>query len=812
MKLSLNWIKDYLPLDYNPEEIGDVLTDIGLEVEGMDEVESIKGGLEGIVVGEVKTCGPHPGADRLSLCTVDVGKEELLQIVCGAPNVSADQKVLVATIGTTLYSAEGEAWKIKKGKIRGEVSEGMICAEDELGLGNDHSGIIVLPGEVELGTLAKDYYKIENDIIYEIGLTPNRADATSHIGSAEDLAAAFQINKGLKEDVKKPSVDSFVEGEEAPYEIVVENFEACPRFSGVLIKGVTIGESPEWLKNRLTSIGIRPISNIVDITNYVLHETGQPLHAYDADMVLGNKIIVKTLPEGSPFLSLDEVERKLSDKDLMICDGEGNPMCIAGVFGGAKSGVSDTTKDIFLESAYFDAGWIRRTSFRHLLRSEAAMHFEKGADPNNNIYALKRAALLMKELAGGTIASKIVDIYPNKIEKAQIPATYKNIKTLIGVDIPVEKVKAILAALKIELTDETAESFIAHIPTNKPDVTRECDLIEEILRIYGFNNVPMPNKIHSTLSFATYPDKNLIRNRISDFLAANGFNEMMGLSLSQEKYYETLIPKDKSTLVYINNTSNVTFNVMRPDLLLGMLEAVRHNQNRQSMDLKLFEFGKSYEYSNPTEKEITEKEILTIAITGNRFDESWERGKAEVSFYSIKAIVEKVLEQIGIQKFQQSESQHEQFVYGLKFHRGANDLVEFGMIDKNLVDEFDIRNNVFFANFNWEAVVKASKNFKYVKEINKFPQSRRDLALVIDNGVKFEDIVKIAKATEKKILKQVDLFDVYINKEQLGADKKSYAVSFIFESEDKTLKDKDIEKVMSKCIDKFQSELGATIR
>ena len=810
MKVSLNWIKDYLDFDLSPEATGELLTDIGLEVEGMDAIESVKGGLEGVVVGEVKTCGKHPGADRLSLCTVNVGDEEDIQIVCGAPNVAAGQKVLVATVGTTLYSPEGEAWKIKKGKIRGEVSQGMICAEDELGLGNDHDGIMVLPADVRPGTLAKDYIKIENDIIYDIGLTPNRADATSHLGTAEDLAAALKINHGHSGQVNKPVLQDWEAVTAQPIEVVIENEEACPRFSGVLIEGLEIKESPEWMKNRLNAIGIRPINNMVDITNFVLHETGQPLHAYDADKIAGNKIIVTPLAEGSTILSLDEKERKLSEFDLMVCDGDRKGMCIAGVFGGINSGVTDTTQRIFLEAAHFDPGWIRRTSFRHLLRTEAAMHFEKGADPNNTLFALKRAATLMVELGGGKIASAIVDIYPNPIEKAQVAVSYKNINNLIGVEIPKEKVRDILASMHIELSQETEEAFIAHIPTNKPDVKREADVIEEVLRIYGFNNVPMPEKINSALSFAVYPDKNKIRNRVSEFLASNGFNEMMGLSLSQSKYFEKTFPIPESELVYINNTSNMSLNVMRPNMLLTMLETVLHNQNRQQTDVKLFEFGKSYR-SGDGETAI-ENEHLTIAMSGKRSEEHWDGSKDAVSFYSIKAFAERILEMMGIEKYQQSSLEEQGMSYGLKYHRGEQVVLTVGLVDSGLAKEFDLRSDVYYAEFDWAKVVSWSKNSKYVKELNKFPQMRRDLALVIDEQVKFEDLVKIARSVDKKILTKVDLFDVYTNKEQLGADKKSYALSFIFENHDKTLSDKEVDKVMKKLIQQFEEKAAATIR
>lgn len=812
MKVSLNWLKTYIDIDLPPEEVSEILTSIGLEVEGMEEVESIPGGLKGVVVGLVKECGKHPNADKLSVTKVDVGSGTDLNIVCGAPNVAAGQKVLVATIGTMLHPQEGDPFKIKKGKIRGQVSEGMICAEDELGLGDDHDGIMVLPEDTAVGMAAADYFNIETDIVYDIGLTPNRSDATNHLGVAKDLAAYLKINHNPNIDVKIPSVEDFaVQNKDLPVEVIVENTVACPRYTGVSIQGVTIKESPDWLKNRLRSIGVRPISNIVDITNFILHELGQPLHAFDLEKITDQKVIVKTLPEGAKFTSLDEKERNLSAEDLMICDGASKGMCIGGVFGGINSGVTDNTKDIFLESAHFHPKWIRRSSFRHDLRTDAAKVFEKGSDPNIAVFALKRAAMMMQELAGGTIASEIVDIYPNPIEPKAIQIRYARINTLIGAEISVEDTKNILAALEMDILSETKESLTVAIPTNKADVLREVDVIEEILRIYGFNKVAMPTYIKTALTYGTKPDPQAIRNKVSDLLAANGFNEMMALSLSESRYYNDILPIDEKELVFINNTSNIHLNIMRPTMLFSALEAVVHNQNRQNADLKFFEFGRTYrQWENGQE----EREHLSIVMTGQRWNESWlYDNKTKTSYYALKTFVQNVLQRLNIGRYQETAIQTDVFNYGMQYHRGKQVLVNFGKVQSKIAKKMDIKNEVFFADFEWDNVMKAlPKSQIQMEELNKFPTVRRDLAFVIDNTVKFSDIVAIARKTDKKLLKGINLFDVYENEQQLGKNKKSYAVSFLFEDAKKTLKDKEIEKIMNKLINACQNKLGAMIR
>lgn len=816
MKVSLNWLKEYIDLNQSPEKVGEILTSIGLEVEGMEEVESIKGGMRGIVIGFVKECGRHPNADRLSVTKVDIGQGEDLQVVCGANNIAAGQKVLVATVGTTLYSAEGEAWTIKKGKIRGETSEGMICSEDEVGLGDDHSGIVVLPESAPVGTAAGDYYEIETDYVYEIGLTPNRSDATNHIGVARDLAAYLKINENNTSEIHLPSTESFqVDNHDLALDVVVENEEACPRYSAVSIKGITVKESPEWLKKRLKAIGVRPISNIVDITNFILHELGQPLHAFDQDKIKGNKVIVKTLPSGSSFVTLDEVERKLSDEDLMICNGASEGMCIGGVFGGIGSGVTDNTKNIFLEAAHFNAKWIRRSSMRHNLRTDAAKVFEKGSDPNLTVYALKRAALLIQELAGGEIASEITDLYPRPIQAAEVRVRYARINKLIGENIPAATVKSILDALDMDILEESDTELKITIPTNKADVIREVDVIEEILRIYGFNKVPIPAYIQSAISVGSYPDANDVRNNLGNYLAGNGFNEMMALSLSESRYYTELATDlmDADNLVYVNNTSNVQLDIMRPNMLISGLEAILHNQNRQQTNIKLFEFGRTYQYGS--DKEIVEVDRLSVFLCGDRYGESWlDHGKKRTSdFYTLKAYVHHILQKVGLEGYQSSPAEAPAFAYGMKYHRGPQMIAEFGKVQPGILKHLDIKGEVFYAQFNWKALMKAaSKNVVSVTELNKYPATSRDLALVIDNSVKFDDIAAIANKVGKKLIKNINLFDIYENEEQLGEGKKSYAVSFTFEDFTKTLSVKEVDKVMNRLISEYEQKLNANIR
>jgi phenylalanyl-tRNA synthetase beta chain len=818
MTISLNWLKEYLDVNLSPDEISNLLTSLGLEVEGMEEVESIKGGLAGVVVGHVKECWRHPNADKLSLTKVDLGAGDLLQIVCGAPNVAAGQKVLVATVGTTLYPTTGDPITLKLGKIRGEESQGMICAADELGMGEDHSGILVLPEDTPVGIMGRDYFKLEKDVIYEIGLTPNRSDATCHLGVARDLAAALQVQFGQKEGVKVPVVAplSFPEATSLiPVQVTVENNEACPRYAGVAIRGVTIGESPDWLKKRLQSIGVRPISNVVDVTNFILHELGQPLHAFDLDEIAGQKIIVKTLPEGTKFLSLDERERSLSDHDLMICDGDSKPMCIGGVFGGARSGVKDTTKNIFLESAHFNAGWIRRSSTRHDLRTDAARVFEKGSDPNVCVYALQRAAAMMVELAGGEIASEVVDIYPKPIENQLVTVTFDYVNRLIGMEIPKEKINEILLALEMEVVAETADAFTVSVPTNKADVTRPADVVEEILRVFGLDNVPAPAQIRSSMVSSEKPDPNAVRNTIADYLAANGFNETMSLSLSKSAFYKEILPKADEELVWVNNTSNVELDIMRPTMLFSGLEAVVNNQNRQQSDLKLFEFGKTYHPKGEAGNKFSEPQHLALFLTGQRWSESWRnKEKLPADFFTLKALVTNLFARVGLTSgYQETALKDDVFAYALKLHRGPQELAMMGKVQPKICKKMGIRGEVYYADLNWDALLQAAKKMSIsFAELNKFPTVRRDLAVVIGKSVKFNDLAAVAKKVGKKLLKDINLFDVFEDESKLGEGKKSYAMSFSFEDPTRTLQDKEVDAVMNELIEAFEGKLGALIR
>jgi len=814
MNVSLNWLKDYLDIDLEPVKVGEILTEIGLEVEGEEQVESIPGGLAGVVVGKVVSCGQHPNADRLSVTTVDVGQEELLNIVCGAPNVAAGQKVLVATVGSVLYpTGSEEPLKIKKGKIRGEVSAGMICAEDELGIGTSHAGIMLLPEDAPVGQAAKTYLDIATDYRYEIGLTPNRSDATNHLGVAKDLAAALKVNYQLQSGVKMPDVSGFsIDNTDHPVAVEVRNFDACPRYAGLTITDLKIGPSPDWLKNRLEVIGVRSINNVVDVTNFILHELGQPLHAFDLDKIGGSKIIVDTLPEGSSFVTLDAMERQLSAEDLMICDGNEKGMCIGGVFGGLGTGVTDQTTAIFLESAHFDAQYIRRTSMRHNLRTDAAKVFEKGSDPNVAVYALKRAAMLLQELAGGKISSPVIDLYPKPIEPQQIEVKYQYINDLIGIEMSHAEIRAILEAMEMELLADNDTTFTVKVPTNKADVLRPADVAEEVLRIYGLNRVPMPESIHTAVTVSPQPDPVVIRNQVSDYLAANGFHEMMAVSLSQSRYYREIlggIPDE--ALVYINNTSNVHLDIMRPEMLFSGLEAILHNQNYQTPNVRLFELGRSYQQGKES---IVETEHLSLFLTGDRFSESWiDMGRPGTDFYTLKAYAQNVMHRLGFANYQESVIRSEVFTYGLQWHRGPQVLAELGLVQPAVSKAMGIKQEVFYAVFNWSNLFKGLKKHRVqYQEINKFPAVRRDLALVIDRSVKFTAIEAIARKTAGKLLQSINLFDVYENETQLGKDKVSYSVSYIFEDADRTLRDKDIDKVINQLIKVYEAKLSAVIR
>ncbi|HEY4326024.1 MAG TPA: phenylalanine--tRNA ligase subunit beta [Mucilaginibacter sp.] len=798
MKISYNWLKEFIDTDKTPEEISKILTGTGLEVESLEKVQPVPGGLEGLVVGYVKECTQHPNADRLKVTKVDVGQGEDLQVVCGANNVAAGQKVVVATVGTTVYPTVGEPFKINKSKIRGEVSEGMICAEDEIGLGTDHAGIMVLDADAVVGTLAKDYFKLKDDYLYEIGLTPNRADAASHLGTARDIAAFLKIA------INKPDVSAFkVDNTNCVIKVVVENEQACPRYSGVTISGVEVKESPKWLKEHLAVIGIRSINNIVDATNYVLHDLGQPLHAFDADAIKGNTVIVKNCPQGTLFKTLDDIERKLSADDLMICNTE-EPMCIAGVFGGAESGVKPTTKNIFIESAYFNAVSVRKTAKRHGLKTDSSFRFERGTDPNMTVFALKRAALLIQQVAGGLISSDISDHYPNPVKPFEIEVTYKNIDRLIGKAIPHGEIKAIIQALDIEVVGETGEGLSLKVPPYRVDINRDVDIVEEILRIYGYNNIEIPTQIRASLNTSVRPDKDSVQNLISDLLSANGFNEIMSNSLTKSAYSSNL---DKAVKI-LNPLSN-DLDVMRQTMLYSGLEAVVHNQNRRNSDLKFYEFGKVYSVE---EGKYAENQRFAIFVTGASGAEQWNHKTGAVSFYNLKAIVDGIIAKLNIQGTNLEDATCKKLKYGLQYNLNNKQLVKFGSVAAEALKKVDADQEVFYADFNFDMILKLARKNKIVfEDVSKFPAVRRDLSMLIDKSIRFEQLKQIAQKTERKLLQDVNVFDVYEG-DKLPAGKKSYALSFILQDSEKTLTDKAIDSVMQKIIYNLEKEAGAEIR
>ena len=820
MNISYNWLKEYVNFDLTPDEVAAALTSIGLETGDVEEVQSIKGGLEGLVIGEVLTCEPHPNSDHMHITTVNLGQGDPVQIVCGAANVAAGQKVVVATLGTKLYDGD-ECFTIKKSKLRGVESNGMICAEDEIGIGTSHEGIIVLPEDVVPGTLAKDYYNIKSDYVLEVDITPNRSDACSHYGVARDLYA-WLIQNGRQATLKRPSADAFkVDNHDMNIDIVVENTEACPRYAGVAIKNVTVKESPEWLQNKLRLIGVRPINNIVDITNYILHAYGQPMHCFDADKIKGGKIVVKTCPEGTKFVTLDEVERKLSDRDLMICNAE-EPMCIAGVFGGLDSGTTETTKDVFLESAYFHPTWVRKTARRHGLSTDSSFRFERGIEPNGTIYALKEAALLVKELAGGEIASEIKDNYSAPIADFPVELSYEYTNALIGKVIPAETIKSIVTSLEMKITDETPEGLSLLVPAYRVDVQRPCDVVEDILRIYGYNNVEIPTSVKSSLSVKGDVDKSVkLQNLVSEQLVGCGFNEIMNNSLTAATYYEGLETYMPENLVQLMNPLSNDLNVMRATLLFGGLESIQHNANRKNADLKFFEFGNCYHFN--AEKRNPEKVLaayseelhLGLWITGKRVSNSWAHPDENTSVYELKAYVLNIFRRLGVNFGGLVFGNLTDDIYSVAISvhtRGGKLLATFGVLHKKIQKAFDIDNEVYYADLNWKELMKAIKNNTVAyKEISKFPAVKRDLALLIDKKVQFAEIEKIAYETDKKLLKSVELFDVYEGK-NLEAGKKSYAVSFMLQDENATLNDKQIDKVMQKLIANLQNKLDAKLR
>ncbi|MDR0907776.1 MAG: phenylalanine--tRNA ligase subunit beta [Rikenellaceae bacterium] len=820
MKVSYNWLKNYLTSGLSAPEMAEILTDIGLEVDSLERLETVRGGLEGVVVGEVLTCTDHPDSDHLHVTTVDIGTGDAQQIVCGAPNVAAGQKVLVVTVGSTLYpTGSEEGLKIKRSKIRGVESLGMICAEDELGIGTAHEGIMVLAPDAVVGTPAKEHLNIEEDWMIEIGLTPNRVDAASHYGVARDVAAYLRAHNEPAE-LTRPSVEDFKEDNHS-LEIPVEVLEpiGAPRYAGVTITNLKIGPSPEWMQNSLRTIGLNPHNNLVDITNFVLHELGQPLHAFDADKIAGGKVVVQTCPEGTKFVTLDGVERTLSAEDLMICDAE-KPMCIAGVMGGEWSGVSDSTTRIFLESAYFNPVWIRKSAKRHGINSDASFRFERGIDPNQTVYALRRAALLYKELAGGEISSDVVDIYPEPMTPFRFEFSLSRANRLIGKEIPREEVLQILAALDVAVEADRGDVLDVAVPPYRVDVQREADLVEDVLRIYGYNNVEIPQHLHTSLNVAPKPDKDSLQNTASDFLTAGGFTEIMSNSLTRSGYYDGLSSYPVEACVRILNPLSVELNVMRQTLLFNALEAVRLNTNHRNSDLRLYEFGNCYFYD--AAKKGTDNSLapyketyrLGITVTGAEVHQSWNAAARPSSFYTLSGVVEQLVRRFGfdLYRMQVAPLESDLFSEALTYKLAGKELFQIGVVVPAITKQFDLKAPVYFLEMDFGHLVRSTaKNRVQATELSKFPVVRRDLALLVDSDVTFRRLREIAFATEKKLLTSVGLFDVYEG-DKLPAGKKSYALSFTLEDPTQTLTDKVIDKVMSNLISQFERLAGATVR
>ncbi|MDB5281443.1 MAG: phenylalanine--tRNA ligase subunit beta [Bacteroidota bacterium] len=809
MKISYNWLKNYADFNLTPKDLGEVLTGVGLEVEDIIAFETIQGGLEGVVIGEVKECSKHPDADKLSVTKIGVGKGELLQIVCGAPNVAVGQKVVVALVGSTLYPTAGEKLQIKKAKIRGVESYGMICAEDEIGLSESHAGIMVLDATAIVGTSAADFFKVEKDSVLEIGLTPNRGDANSHIGVARDLATALNVTYKSKVNFTKPDISKFkfqVSNAAKPLSVEILDNEACPRYSGVTISGIEVKDSPDWLQNKLKAIGLRPINNVVDITNYVLHEYGQPLHAFDADKIRGGKVIVKKLPEGTTFKTLDGKDIKLNAEDLMICDAEGG-MCIAGVYGGANSGVTATTKNIFLESAYFAPTGIRKTGTRHNLRTDAAMHFEKGCDPNITIDALKRAALLIVEMAGGKVSSEIMDIYPQPIEGWRFDVSFEGMKRLAGFDMGKDVVKEIVTRLEIKIEKEEGDILSLLVPAFKTDVKREADVVEELIRIYGYNSFALPKSLRSSLSFSPKVDAQKSENLIADMLTGTGFSEIWTNSVTHSKFEEDELLKQHQ--VKLLNSEGAGLDSMRSSMLYTGLEVIAYNQNRKATDLRLYEFGKTYLKVDNAYKETRH---LAIFLTGKTSENNWLDKGSSYNFYHLKGYVMNILHRLGHTGFEKEISENTPYSFSLVLKIEGVEVARLGSVAKQTLAKFDIKNEVFYADLNWEYLLDKTQFTKIsFTELPKFPAVRRDLAMMVNEDLQFDTIEKIAITESKKLLQEVSLFDVYKG-DKIEKGKKSYAVSFVFQHPDKTLTDQEIEKVMGKLMSKYESELGAVIR
>ena len=808
MKISYNWLKQFIKIDWSAEKTSELLTDLGLEVEGLETFQSIKGGLKGIKVGHVLTCEQHPNADRLKITTIDIGDKLPLNIVCGALNVDKGQKVAVATVGTTLYTAEGEAWTIKKGKIRGEESHGMLCAEDELGLGKSHDGIMILDSSLEIGAFLADHYNVEEDLVFEIGLTPNRADAMSHYGTARDLMAGMSQH-GINTKLISPSVSGFhIDNRGLKIDINIDNKIKAPRYCGLTISNIVVKESPIWLQNRLKSIGLSPINNIVDATNYVLHDLGQPLHAFDAEKISGKKINVQTVKTGTKFVTLDGVERILHEEDLMICDAD-KPLCIAGVFGGENSGVSENTSSIFLESAYFNPVSIRKTAKRHALNTDASFRFERGIDPNITKYALKRAALLITEIAGGKISSDLIDEYPKKINDSQVFLSFDKTNKLIGQEIPKETIKSILSALEIKVNNITETGLGLTIPAYRNDVQREVDVIEEILRVYGYNNIGITNKLNASISNTSKFENHKIETIVANQLVGQGFFEIMTNSLTTDKYDSISTQLDAANNVKILNPLSTDLSVMRQSLIFSGLETLAFNINRQQSDLKLFEFGKTYHNVDGRNDEFNQ---LSVLITGNKSEKRWNTEETEVSYFYLKGLITAIFDRLGIKKLKSSPLSNDIFNEGQQWLVGKHSVVEFGSLKTKTLSAFGISQSVFCANFNWDNLIKViNQNTIKFKEISKYPEVKRDFSLLINEDVTFDNLYKLAKQSENNYLKDVNLFDVYTG-DKLAEGKKSYAISFTLQDNKKTLTDSQIDKIMSKIQKRFESELGAELR
>ena len=820
MNISYNWLKEYINIDVEPAELAKILTSIGLETGGVEEVQTIKGGLEGLVVGKVLTCVDHENSDHLHVTTVDVGGEAPLQIVCGAPNVAAGQKVVVATVGTKLYSGD-EEFTIKRSKIRGVESHGMICAEDEIGVGASHEGIIVLPDEVPVGTLAKDYYNVKSDYVLEVDITPNRADAISHYGVARDVAAYFSIrNKDIQ--VRKPSVDAFrVDEPQAPVRVTVDNTQACPRYSAVTIEGVTIGESPAWLQERLHAIGVRSINNVVDVANYVMFEMGQALHTFDADKITTGEVRVKNLPEGTPFITLDGVERKLSADDLMICDGN-TPMCLAGVFGGLESGISDKTCNVFLESAYFNPVSIRKTARRHGLNTDASFRYERGCDPDNTVFVLKRAALLIQQVAGGRVCGDIIDVYPQPVAPFAVQVSLDKIYRLIGKEIGQDTVETLFNALEMKVTGKTDDGvYSLQVPPYRVDVQRDVDVIEDLLRLYGYNNVELSDRLQSNLSYSPKPDSARLQRLVSEQLTAQGFNEIMNNSLTKSAYYDGLTSFPEARCVRIMNPLSSDLNVMRQTLLFGGLESLARNINHKRGDLKFYEFGNCYFYHRDKRsddnalKAYSEEFHLGLWLTGNKHAQSWAVPEAKTTVFELKAYVENILRRLGIDRHKLVCGDYADDLLGealTLYTRTGKPLGVLGIVSPKLRKRMDIDTEVYYADLHWGNLLAETKTHKVqFHDIAKYPEVKRDLALLLDRDVRFADIEKIARDSERNLLRDVYLFDVYEGK-NLEAGKKSYAVSFVLQDANKTLTDKQIEAIMKKIQTNLETKLGAKLR